>query len=182
MLALLLGALSVGTTVATGTGVVATVKHVQTGPAIGPPRTAADARREARAAAAAARSDELAWPLHGQVTGRFGEQRGGHRHAGLDIPKPEGTPIRAASGGTVVMRDDESGYGNYTCVAHTRVTSCYAHQSRFRTKLGATVERGQVIGYVGGTGTSEATHLHFEVRRGRRPWGKPVNPLKYLPG
>lgn len=181
MAALLVAALSVGTTVATGTGAVTTVTHVQTGPSIPPPRTAADARREARAAAARPRSDRLAWPLRGEVTGRFGEQRGGHRHAGVDIPMPEGTPIRAASGGTVVMREEEAGYGKYTCIRHTAVISCYAHQSRFRTKLGATVERGQVIGYVGGTGTAETTHLHFEVRRGRRPWGKPLNPMRYLP-
>ena len=129
---------------------------------------------------AAEPSDKLRWPVRGGVTGRFGEQRGGHEHAGIDVPLPVGTPIRAASTGRVVMREDQSGYGNYTCIAHVRITTCYAHQSRFRTKQGARVERGEVIGYVGDTGTSSTPHLHFEVRRGTRPWGTPVDPAKYL--
>jgi murein DD-endopeptidase MepM/ murein hydrolase activator NlpD len=126
-------------------------------------------------------SDDLAWPVRGAVTGRFGEQRGGHEHAGVDVPLPTGTPIRAAGGGTVVMREEQDGYGNYTCVAHEKILTCYAHQQRFRTKQGAKVRRGQVIGTVGNTGTSDTPHLHFEVRKGRRPWGTPVNPLKHLP-
>ena len=138
-----------------------------------------DAARERMLAAR--RGDDLAWPLHGEVTGRFGEARGGHSHDGLDIPMPVGTPIKAAAAGTVVMRKVESGYGKYTCIAHQRITTCYAHQARYRTKLGADVSRGQVIGYVGNTGNSGAIHLHFEVRRGTRPWGEAVNPAKFLP-
>jgi len=134
------------------------------------------------AAADAAGDDDLSWPLHGKVTGHFGELRAGHAHEGLDIPVPAGTPIRAASTGKVVMRELQDGYGKYTCVAHTRVTTCYGHQSRFATKLGEMVGRGQVIGYVGSTGNAPVNHLHFEVRLGTRPWGKPVNPMKFLPG
>ena len=126
-------------------------------------------------------SDDLIWPLHGAVTGRFGEARGGHIHAGIDIPMATGTPIRAAGSGTVVMREMQGGYGRYTCIAHRRITTCYAHQSRFRTKRGAKVTRGDVIGYVGNTGNSGTTHLHFEVRRGTKAWGKPANPAKLLP-
>jgi murein DD-endopeptidase MepM/ murein hydrolase activator NlpD len=126
-------------------------------------------------------SDELEWPLHGAVTGRFGEPRGGHMHEGIDIPMPAGTPIAAAGSGEVVMREVEDGYGDYTCVAHVRITTCYAHQSRFRTQLGDEVEQGEVIGEVGASGNAPVTHLHFEVRRGTKPWGKSVNPLKYLP-
>ena len=127
-------------------------------------------------------SDDLTWPLHGAVTGRFGEVRAGHRHEGLDIPKPAGTPIKAASAGRVVLREQESGYGRYTCIAHRTISTCYGHQSRFRTALGARVDRGEVIGYVGNTGNSGAMHLHFEVRRGTRPWGTAVNPKRFLPG
>jgi murein DD-endopeptidase MepM/ murein hydrolase activator NlpD len=136
---------------------------------------------ERPAPAAGEPSDDLRWPLRGGVTGQFGEQRGGHEHAGLDIPMPVGTPIRAAGSGRVVMREDEAGYGNYTCVAHVKITTCYAHQSRFKAKLGAKVERGQLIGFVGDTGSSSTPHLHFEVRRGTQPWGTPVDPAKYLP-
>jgi murein DD-endopeptidase MepM/ murein hydrolase activator NlpD len=126
--------------------------------------------------------DALRWPLHGAVTGTFGEPRAGHIHEGIDIPKPVGTPIRAAATGKVVMREWQDGYGNYTCLAHVAIITCYAHQSRFgHVQVGDEVEQGQVIGYTGDTGTSEAPHLHFEVRLGRKPWGKPVDPLKRLP-
>jgi murein DD-endopeptidase MepM/ murein hydrolase activator NlpD len=127
------------------------------------------------------RGDSLIWPVRGEVTGRFGEFRGGHQHAGLDVPAPSGTPIRAAADGVVVMREVQDGYGKYTCIAHETFSTCYAHQSRFRTKQGAKVTQGQVIGHVGNTGNSPVEHLHFEVRSGRRPWGKPMDPSKYLP-
>jgi murein DD-endopeptidase MepM/ murein hydrolase activator NlpD len=125
-------------------------------------------------------SDDLSWPLRGEVTGQYGEPRGGRAHEGLDIPMPAGTPIKAAASGRVIMREDESGYGKYTCVAHRTISTCYAHQSRFRTKRGARVKAGQVIGYVGDTGSSTTTHLHFEVRRGTKPWGKALNPRRFI--
>lgn len=151
---------------------------------IAAPRAAADsvpAIPVAETVRALIQADWLAWPLDGAVTGVFGEQRAGHRHEGLDIPRPPGTPIRAAGSGTVVMREWQDGYGNYTCIRHATVLTCYAHQSRFHVKLGQAVDAGDVIGYTGDTGTSEAPHLHFEVRLGHRPWGKPVDPVNYLP-
>jgi murein DD-endopeptidase MepM/ murein hydrolase activator NlpD len=143
------------------------------------------AERAARlksAASKVASSDSLTWPVHGAVTGQFHEQRSGHIHQGIDIPLPEGTPIEAAAAGRVVMREEQDGYGNYTCIAHVAVLTCYGHQSRFGTKLGAVVRRGQTIGFVGHTGSAPVDHLHFEVRRGTEPWGTPVDPAKYLPG
>jgi murein DD-endopeptidase MepM/ murein hydrolase activator NlpD len=130
---------------------------------------------------AALRGDWLRWPIGGDVTGRFGEPRPGHFHEGIDLPNPVGTPIRAAATGRVVMREWQDGYGKYTCVRHLAVLTCYAHQSRFHTKVGEMVRQGEVIGYSGDSGTSEAPHLHFEVRLGRKPWGKPVDPMRYLP-
>ena len=127
------------------------------------------------------RGDWLAWPLTGEVTGRFHEPRSGHYHEGIDIPQPTGTPIRAAGTGRVVMREWQDGYGKYTCIRHSQVLTCYAHQSRFHTKVGEMVRQGDVIGYSGDSGTSYAPHLHFEVRAGGEPWGKPLNPMRYLP-
>lgn len=122
-------------------------------------------------------SGRLIWPVNGPITGSFGEQRPGHIHAGIDIAAPNGTPIRAADSGRVVLMAPTGGYGNYTCVQHTAsLSTCYAHQSRFGTSQGASVRQGQVIGFVGNTGHSFGNHLHFEVRVN----GSPVQPLGYL--
>lgn len=119
-------------------------------------------------------------PVNGTLTGSFGEQRPGHLHAGMDIAAPEGTPIRAAANGRVALMQPvaaSGGYGNYTCVQHTSsLTSCYAHQSRFGSSVGATVKQGQVIGYVGNTGNSFGAHVHFEARVN----GTPVSATNYL--
>ncbi len=124
-------------------------------------------------------SGSLIWPVNGTFTSPFG-MRWGRLHAGIDIAAPEGTPIRAARAGRVVLLQGvgaSGGYGNYTCVQHTSVMStCYAHQVRFGTSMGASVSQGQVIGYVGNTGHSFGAHLHFEVRLS----GQPVNPMNYL--
>jgi murein DD-endopeptidase MepM/ murein hydrolase activator NlpD len=120
------------------------------------------------------------WPVDGPIGGAFGEQRPGHIHAGIDVSASSGTPIHAAANGKVVLLQGvgaSGGYGNYTCVQHTAsLSSCYAHQSRFGTSLGARVSQGQVIGYVGNTGHSFGAHLHFEARVN----GSPVQPLNYL--
>ncbi|MBA2637448.1 MAG: M23 family metallopeptidase, partial [Solirubrobacterales bacterium] len=122
-------------------------------------------------------SGSMIWPVNGPLTGVFGEARPGHMHAGVDVSAPQGTPIRAADSGRVVLLGFTGGYGNYTCVQHNASTStCYAHQSRYGTSNGASVAKGQVIGYVGNTGNSFGAHLHFEVRVN----GTPVNPMGYL--
>ncbi len=121
----------------------------------------------------------MIWPVNGPLSSPFGP-RWGRLHAGIDISAGEGTPIHAADAGRVVLMQGtggSGGYGNFTCVQHTgAMSSCYAHQSRFGTSVGASVSQGQVIGYVGNTGHSFGAHLHFEVRVG----GSPVNPMGYL--
>jgi len=121
-------------------------------------------------------SGSLIWPVNGTITSPFGP-RWGRLHAGLDIGAPEGTPIRAADGGTVVIAGPQGAYGNYTCVQHSAsFSTCYAHQSRIGTSVGARVAQGDVIGYVGNTGRSFGAHLHFETRVD----GTPADPLGYL--
>ncbi|CAA9514716.1 MAG: Membrane proteins related to metalloendopeptidases [uncultured Solirubrobacteraceae bacterium] len=121
----------------------------------------------------------MIWPVNGPLSSPFGP-RWGRLHAGIDISAGEGTPIHAADAGRVVLMQGtgaSGGYGNYTCVQHTATMStCYAHQSRFGTSVGASVSQGQVIGAVGNTGNSFGAHLHFEVRIN----GVPTNPLNYL--
>jgi murein DD-endopeptidase MepM/ murein hydrolase activator NlpD len=121
-------------------------------------------------------SGALIWPVNGLFTSPFG-QRWGRLHAGIDIAAPVGTPIRAADSGKVVLMGPTGGYGNYTCVQHSSsMATCYAHQSRFNTSVGANVSKGQLIGAVGNTGNSTGPHLHFEVRIN----GSPVDPMGYL--
>ncbi len=123
----------------------------------------------------------MIWPVNGPITSPFCERRAWEAcHPGIDIGVPSGTPIRAAASGKVTLMQSvgaSGGYGNYTCVSHTATLStCYAHQSRFATSLGASVSQGQVIGYSGCTGLCFGAHLHFEVRIN----GAVTNPLNYL--
>jgi peptidoglycan DL-endopeptidase CwlO len=126
-------------------------------------------------------SGGLIWPVNGPITSPFCERRAWEScHPGIDIGVPTGTPIRAAAAGKVVLLQSEGasgGYGNFTCIQHTAsMSTCYAHQSRFATSMGASVKQGQVIGYVGCTGHCFGPHLHFEVRIN----GSVVNPMNYL--
>ena len=123
----------------------------------------------------------MIWPVNGPITSPFCERRAWEAcHPGIDIGVPSGTPIRAAASGKVTLMQSvgaSGGYGNYTCVSHTSsLSTCYAHQSRFATSLGASVSQGQVIGYSGCTGLCFGPHLHFEVRIN----GAVTNPLNYL--
>jgi peptidoglycan DL-endopeptidase CwlO len=123
----------------------------------------------------------LIWPVNGPITSPFCESRAWEScHPGIDIGVASGTPIRAAADGKVILMQPESasgGYGNFTCIQHTAsLSTCYAHQSRFGTSIGASVKQGQVIGYTGCTGRCFGPHLHFETRIN----GSVVNPMNYL--
>jgi murein DD-endopeptidase MepM/ murein hydrolase activator NlpD len=121
-------------------------------------------------------SGGLIWPANGSISSGFG-MRWGRLHAGVDIPLPEGTPLRAAASGTVAIAGWVGGYGNYTCIQHSgSLSTCYGHQSSIGVSVGQQVSQGQVIGHSGNTGHSTGPHVHFEVRIN----GSPVDPLGYL--
>lgn len=93
------------------------------------------------------------------ITGQY------HNHTGIDIPAPGGTPIYAAKSGVVVTSVRKGSYGNYVVISHSDGSSTlYAHMSSRVAREGQTVKQGQVIGYVGTTGSSTGNHLHLEVR------------------
>jgi Meckel syndrome type 1 protein len=125
-------------------------------------------------------SDRVIAPVKNYVvTGRFGEQRPGHIHQGIDLAVPYGSPIVAAACGVVIQAGSESGYGNIVCIRHSSTfTTCYAHMSRFATRVGQQVHQGQLIGYVGTTGDATGPHVHFETRVN----GTAVDPAPYLSG
>ena len=121
-------------------------------------------------------SGQLVWPANGAISSGFG-QRWGRLHAGIDVPLPEGTPLRAAASGRVAIAGGMGGYGNYTCIQHGgALSTCYAHQSSIGVSVGASVSQGQIIGRSGNTGNSTGPHLHFETRVN----GSPVDPMGYL--
>jgi peptidoglycan DL-endopeptidase CwlO len=121
----------------------------------------------------------LIWPVNGAVVSGFG-YRWGRMHEGVDIAVSEGTPIRAAASGTVVLMQSDAesgGYGNFTCLDHGGgLSTCYAHQSSFAVASGQSVSQGDIIGYTGCTGHCLGPHLHFEVRIN----GSPTDPMGYL--
>ena len=117
-------------------------------------------------------------PVNGTETSPYGP-RGGRNHDGVDIAAPMGTAIRAAACGTVSLAGQQSGYGNMVCITHTsQLSTCYAHMSRFAVSDGQQVSQGQVIGYVGCTGSCTGPHVHFETRVN----GQAVDPSGYLSG
>ena len=110
------------------------------------------------------------------ITGRW------HSHSGVDIPAPSGTPIYAAQDGivTTIGTNRRSSYGYYCIISHGNgYATLYAHQCRIPPlQEGQTVKKGQVIGYVGTTGSSTGNHLHFELRIN----GTRTSALKLYPG
>ncbi|AXG71298.1 murein DD-endopeptidase MepM [Kordia sp. SMS9] len=98
-------------------------------------------------------------------------------HGGIDIKAAKGTPIIATADGIVLKATVEGNWGNLIIISHDDgFETWYAHLQGFNTKLGATVQKGDIIGYVGNSGVSTAPHLHYEVRQ----HGKRLDPMHYI--
>ncbi len=99
-------------------------------------------------------------------------------HKGLDFTASQGTPIYATGDGTVTEAGfNEGGYGNHVVINHGYgYETLYGHMVRIKTRAGAKVKRGEVIGYVGSTGKSTGPHCHYEVHVN----GNPVDPVYFF--
>jgi len=99
-------------------------------------------------------------------------------HTGLDFAATKGTPVYATGNGVVITANKSfSGYGNEIEIKHGfGYITKYAHLNGFKIKAGQKVKRGQLIGWVGTTGTSVSPHLHYEVIKA----GNKVNPIHYF--
>lgn len=98
-------------------------------------------------------------------------------HDGLDIAAPKGTPIIAPANGRVIKTVRHRYRGKYLQVDHGRnCITTYAHLSGFNVRAGQIVRRGQVIGYMGSTGRSTGSHLHYEIEIN----GRVLNPIHYI--
>lgn len=105
-------------------------------------------------------------PVHGDV----------RPHTGVDYAAPTGTPVHAVGDGTVISVGWGGGGGNTVKIRHNSVyTTAYLHLSKYGPgiKAGVRVTQGQVIGYVGMTGTATGPHLDYRVWKN----GTPINPL-----
>ncbi|MGG5373433.1 glucosaminidase domain-containing protein [Enterococcus sp. AZ196] len=90
--------------------------------------------------------------------------RGGEFHRGLDMAAAQGEPIHATKSGTVIRAEYHDSWGNYVVIQHEDgTTALYAHQQQYAVKAGDKVLQSQLIGYVGSTGNSTGSHLHFEL-------------------
>lgn len=98
-------------------------------------------------------------------------------HTGMDFSAVKGTEIYATGNGKVVhVERSRRGYGNHVIIDHGYgFKTLYAHMSKLNVRRGQEVQRGQIIGYIGNTGTSVAPHLHYEVIKN----GEKVNPINY---
>jgi murein DD-endopeptidase MepM/ murein hydrolase activator NlpD len=121
-------------------------------------------------------------PNNGHTTSLFGWRRspfgfGREFHTGIDIAASEGTEIHATAPGEVVSAGWGGGLGNMVRIRHKYgFETVYGHQSRIAVQIGQTIKKGQVIGYVGSTGSATGNHCHYEIRLGPVP----INPYPYM--
>ena len=102
------------------------------------------------------------------------------KHWGMDFTAPRGTPIYAPGDGVVVRVDRRaSGYGRHIRIDHGfGYKSLYAHLYKYNVKKGQKVKRGDIIGFIGSSGRSQAPHLHYEIFKD----GSRVNPINFYYG
>lgn len=118
-------------------------------------------------------------PLKGTISGNFGNQRifngiPKNPHSGTDIAAPEGTSVKAAGDGYVVLNGSNYFYGgNMVIIDHGEgLQTIYMHLKKSAVKEGQYVKKGQVVGYVGKTGRATGPHLH---------WGASLNNVRFRP-
>jgi murein DD-endopeptidase MepM/ murein hydrolase activator NlpD len=122
------------------------------------------------------------WPVRGWVTSHFGNRTSPFSgilkfHEGMDIAAQTGVPVVAPADGVVIRAGFGTGYGNMVAISHGYgIKTLFAHNSRLNVKAGQRIKRGDVIAFIGDSGSSTGPHLHYEVRVN----GLPVNPVRYL--
>ena len=124
----------------------------------------------------------LPWPTAGAMTSTFGRQEHARYRTitfnqGIEINAPEGQKIASVSGGVVLYADWFKGYGRLIVVDHGEgYYTVYAHAAEILVKVGDRVSKGQTIGLVGNTGSTNGSQLYFEVRYR----GGPQDPMTWL--
>ena len=122
------------------------------------------------------------WPVAGWLTSSYGNRQdpfthNADFHPGLDISADYGQPVLATADATVSSAGANGAYGNMVTLDHGfGIVTKYGHLSRFAVIAAQQIKRGDVIGYVGSTGRSTGSHLHYEI------WmnGRLTNPMTLL--
>jgi murein DD-endopeptidase MepM/ murein hydrolase activator NlpD len=139
-------------------------------------------RRDVERTEALAAATPSLWPAYGWLSGTFGGRPDPFTgepafHQGIDISTEKGQPVYATADGTVESAAPSGDYGNMIALKHDfGLATRYGHLSRFNVKVGQSVKRGDIIGFVGSTGRSTGAHLHYEILAS----GKLINPLQLL--
>jgi murein DD-endopeptidase MepM/ murein hydrolase activator NlpD len=122
------------------------------------------------------------WPVNGWLSSSYGRRKHpikGTRdfHTGVDISSNPGAKIKATADGIVSFAGWSGANGRLVAVEHGfGFRTFYAHNKKNMVKVGDVVQRGDVIAYIGSTGSSTGPHVHYEVWKS----GKPANPKTYL--
>ena len=122
------------------------------------------------------------WPTYGRISAGFGIRihpitHKPEFHKGVDIANRVGTPIVSTAYGKVVFAGWISGYGKFIKIKHGYgYMTCYGHLSKMNVHEGQIVKKGQLIGYMGSTGLSTGSHLHYEVRMNN----KQIDPIPFM--
>lgn len=153
-------------------------------------KTAAKSREESLISvrdAIKARNARLAatpsiWPTTGEVTSRYGWRSspfgwGSDWHPGIDIANDVGTPVLSTADGEVVFSGWYGGYGKMIQIDHGNgIVTIYGHNDQLLVNAGTKVKKGDIVAYMGNTGASTGSHVHYEVRVN----GTAVNPANFL--
>lgn len=122
------------------------------------------------------------WPASGNITSGFGSRvhpisRTEDFHAGIDISAEPGSSVRATADGVVSFSGWSGGSGNLVVIEHGfGFSTLYAHNKTIDVRVGQKVKRGEVITYLGSTGSATGPHVHYEVWRD----GRAVNPMAFV--
>jgi murein DD-endopeptidase MepM/ murein hydrolase activator NlpD len=124
-------------------------------------------------------SSQFIWPVKGKIIKNFNTSDNNNRSEGINIEANLHTPILAAEEGKVVYVGSElKGYGKMIIIKHPNGwLSAYAHQNQFNVSKGSLVKKGDIIGFVGDSGTVNSPQLYFAIRKGLQSY----DPLELLP-
>jgi murein DD-endopeptidase MepM/ murein hydrolase activator NlpD len=123
-------------------------------------------------------------PVVGMISSHYGQRehpKSGEEnfHSGIDISSSPGNPVKATADGIVSFSGWSGGSGNLVVLEHGHgFSTFYAHNRSIPVKVSKKVKRGDIIGYVGSTGSSTGPHVHYEIWKD----GKPIDPVNYLKG